>query len=164
MERKEFETEVNQIRPHLLRQAIRYLQDKDDAEDITQEVLLKLWSMRLQLEEYRSVEALALVITKHLCLNRLRLQLHPREDLDKVDKADENENPEVSLIDKEQYARLLILIDKLPDVQQATLRMKHIDGMEISEIARITGSEEVTVRTNLSRARKKIAELFINQL
>ncbi len=162
MERKEFETEAQKIRAHLHRQAVRYLQNTDDAEDVTQDVLLKLWCMRLQLEEYNSIEALALVITKHLCLNRLRLTTSFKS-IDELDVIDENDSPEASLIKQDDYKKLMTIIDKLPDVQQATLRMKHIDGLETNEIARITGCEEVTVRTNLSRARKKIKELFIQQ-
>ena len=162
MERKEFETEAQKIRGHLHRQAVRYLRNTDDAEDVTQEVLLKLWCMRLQLEEYNSIEALALVITKHLCLNRLRL-ITSFKDINDLEMIDENDSPETSLIKKDDYKKLMAIINKLPDVQQATLRMKHIDGLETNEIARITGCEEVTVRTNLSRARKKIKELFIQQ-
>ena len=52
------------------------------------------------------------------------------------------------------------LISQLPDVQQATLRMKHIDGMEVSEIASTIGSTENAVRVNLARARKKILSYF----
>jgi RNA polymerase sigma-70 factor (ECF subfamily) len=38
--------------------------------------------------------------------------------------------------------------------------MKHIDGFEVEEIASITGSNPEAVRMNLSRARKKVKELF----
>lgn len=60
------------MRPALLRMAIRYLEDSDEAEDAVQDVLLKLWFLRDRLDQYRSVDALAIVITKHLCINRLR--------------------------------------------------------------------------------------------
>ena len=39
--------------------------------------------------------------------------------------------------------------------------MKHIEGFEVEEIARMTGSTPVAVRTNLSRARKKVREQFM---
>lgn len=60
------------MRPALLRMAIRYLEDSDEAEDAVQDALLKLWFLRDRLDQYRSVDALAIVITKHLCINRLR--------------------------------------------------------------------------------------------
>ena len=65
MERKEFEILVQKLRPRVLREAIHYMDDPDDGEGITQDVMMKLWSMRDRLEEYRSVEALAVVVTKH---------------------------------------------------------------------------------------------------
>ena len=45
MEQKEFETEIRRIRKRLLQEAMRYLMDSEEAEDVTQETVLKLWSM-----------------------------------------------------------------------------------------------------------------------
>ena len=69
MERQEFEIEAKRIRPALLRMAERYMESADDAEDVIQEVLLKLWFLRERLDNYRSIDALAVVITKHLCVS-----------------------------------------------------------------------------------------------
>lgn len=71
------------MRPALLRMAIRYLEDSDDAEDVVQDVLLKLWFLREKLDEYRSVDALAIVVTKHLCINRMRGARIEKVELDK---------------------------------------------------------------------------------
>lgn len=165
MEQKEFEREAGNIRPRLLKQAIRYLQDEDNSEDVIQEVMLKLWYMRTQLEQYRSVEALAMVITKHYCLNRLQRMPHSNLFIEQMEaEAEPKElSPEENMISQEEKEALLHLVDQLPDAQQATLQMKHMEGMEISEIARIMGTTEVTVRSNLSRARKRIKELFLMQ-
>ena len=46
MEQNEFEIEAKRMRPALLRMATRYLEDSDDAEDVVQDVLLKLWFLR----------------------------------------------------------------------------------------------------------------------
>ena len=55
----------------------------------------------------------------------------------------------------------LEVIGTLPDLQQSILRMKHLEGFEVEEIARLTGSTPVAVRTNLSRARKRVKEQFM---
>ena len=71
------------------------------------------------------------------------------------------DSPERILIKEERMEELLALISTLPNFQQAILRMKHIEGFEVEEIARLTGSTPVAVRTNLSRARKKVREQFL---
>lgn len=151
------------MRPRLQREAMRYLSDSDDAEDIAQEVALKLWAMRERLEEYRSVEALALVMARRLCLNHLRganaatgsMDAGPRTE------ATSGETPESELISQEETERAWRLMDSLPDAQQAVLRMKHVEGMEVGEIARVTGSSPEAVRQSLSRARRNIMKHFI---
>ena len=141
------------MRPALLRMAIRYLEDSDEAEDAVQDALLKLWFLRDRLDQYRSVDALAIVITKHLCINRLRGTRIEKVDLEQGISIGGGENPEMQ--------EILEVIGTLPDLQQSILRMKHLEGFEVEEIARLTGSTPVAVRTNLSRARKRVKEQFM---
>lgn len=149
------------MRPALLRLAVRYTENTDEAEDVVQDVLLKLWFLRDRLDEYRSIDALAVVITKHLCLNRRRgIQIEQRT-LDEGMYIIGEDSPERRLIKEERMEELLKLIATLPNLQQAILRMKHIEGFEVEEIARLTGSTPIAIRTNLSRARKKVREQFL---
>ena len=161
MEQKEFETEIGRIRRRMLSEAQRYLEDGDEAEDVTQDAVLKLWSMRQQLDAYQSVEALAIVMVRRLALSKKRTRIVPMADYTAAE-AITDETPESQFVSQEEEAKVLRLLATLPDAQQAVLRMKHIDGLETSEIACITGSSEEAVRKNLSRARKKIMEMFIN--
>jgi RNA polymerase sigma-70 factor (ECF subfamily) len=64
-------------------------------------------------------------------------------------------------MEKEEEEEILNLVNALPDLQQAVLRMKHIEGLEVDEIARIINSNAVAVRANLSRARRKVKEQFM---
>lgn len=141
-------------------EALRFLCDSDEAEDVTQDAVLKLWSMRQMLDEYHSVEALAVVMVRRLALTRKRAVSIPLADWQETEMSG-NDTPETTLISHEEEAKLMRLIETLPDAQQAVLRMKHIDGLETSEIARITGCTEEAVRQNLSRARRRIMQLFI---
>ena len=161
MERKTFEIEVKRMRSALLRLAMHYMEDADEAEDVIQEVLLKLWFLREKLDQYRSIDALARVITKHLCLNRKRVQNIELVALEEGCGIIGEGTPEQDLLNEEKMNEILALIETLPGLQQAILRMKHIEGMEVEEIARLTGSNPVAVRTNLSRARKKVREQFL---
>ena len=161
MDQKEFETLIRQIRPKLHTEALKLLTDSDEAEDVTQEAVLKLWTIRDQLEAYRSVEALAVVMVRRLALNRKRVATTIQmADWHQTD-TDTSNSPEDLLISQEEETKIIRMISSLPDMQQTVLRMKHIEGMETSEIARITGSSEEAIRQNLSRARKRILKMFM---
>jgi len=160
MEQTQFKKEILPSRERLVLYAERLLENKSDAEDIIQEVFLKLWLMRDELDGYDSVEALSVTMTKHLCLNRLKINQREREDVTGVVIIDENLSPDEQLEQKDSVAHVMRIIDRLPGLQQAVLRMKHIEGLEIDEIAALTGSAPEAVRMNLSRARKKVKELF----
>jgi RNA polymerase sigma-70 factor (ECF subfamily) len=93
-------------------------------------------------------------------LNRLKINQREQEDVNGLVIIDENLSPDAQLEQKDSVAHVIRIIDQLPGLQQAVLRMKHIDGLEIDEIAAITGSAPEAIRMNLSRARKKVKEIF----
>ena len=68
MELKQFKITVVPLRDKLLNYARRMTDDPSDAEDAVQEVMLKLWNLRQKLDEYRSIEAVTMTMTHHLCM------------------------------------------------------------------------------------------------
>ena len=163
MEQHRFEIEAKRMRPSLLRMAMHYMGDTDEAEDAVQETLIKLWILREKLSQYRNIDALGMVIIKHLCINLRRGKRLDTVSLEEGLTIESEAGPERKLISEERMKELLELISTLPDLQQSILRMKHIEGLEVEEIARITGSTTTAVRTNLSRARKNVREQFIRR-
>lgn len=159
MDRKEFETRATRLRPQLTKMAYKCIGNNDDADDIAQDTLLKLWCMREQLDEYHSVEALAMVICRHLSLDRLKKK--GTTSLEDAIISDIEPSPEDIIEQTEKELEIHRLIDCLPDGQQTILRLKHLDEMETTEIAKMIGSTEVAVRVQLSRARNRIKELFL---
>lgn len=161
MEQKSFENIAQQLRPKLTSKATSMLGDDSDALDVVQDVLLKLWTMRDRLDVYRSVEALAMVITHRLCLDRLKkCRCEPYRG---EEPPDAWKSPHDELEQKENGETLDRMLAQLPGRQQAILKMKHIDGLENDEIARIAGMTESSVRVTLMRARNRIKELFLSE-
>lgn len=152
--RSRFESEARRLRPGLLRVATSITGNPDDASDIVQETLLKLWFLLPNLHEYKAVDAPARVIVRNLSLNHIRdRHTCPLDDAGLTDMAVEENDCEIS-------DELLEIISSLPDTEQAVLRMKHIDGLETEEIAELIQSTPGAVRTALSRARRRIRDLY----
>lgn len=166
MNRYEFEQMAPPLRKRIV-SMVRSMSadaDSDLADDVAQDTLLKLWTVRDKLDEYRSVESLAMVIARHRAIDILRDHgFGETVGLEAVGAHGSTPSPEESMIASESHDGILAVIASLPSVQQSVIRMKHIEGLEISEIARITGSSEGSIRVALSRARQSIKEIFMQQ-
>lgn len=161
MEQEQFKKEVLPSRGKLLSYARRLLDDSDDAEDVVQEVLLKLWYMRDELDHYHNIMALSVQITKHLCLNRIKAYERKQEELSDTIFVSDLPTPYMLLEQKDDMKQVMRIIERLPGLQQTILRMKHVDGLEVEDIAQLIGSTPEAIRMNLSRARKRVKELFL---
>jgi len=156
-----FHTEVLPLRDRLFRLACQMLAEEEEAEDAVQEVYLKLWTMRESLAGYRSVAAIATTMTRNLCIDKLRVR-NRTGSLDVLPvTAQAPENPYLDLERRDTVRLLQQIIEQLPPLQQSILRMKDIESYEIDEIAQITGSTNEAIRTNLSRARKRVRETYL---
>lgn len=147
----EYKKEVKQIRPQMLLIAQSYLRDNDEAEDVVQDVLLKLWQLLDTL--CLPMSPLASVLVKNRCIDVLRRHRYMVEVKDSI--VDEQQR------DDDRYEVVIAIIDSLPTMQQTIMRLRHMEGMEISDIAKLTDSKEATVRKALSRARRAIKTQFL---
>lgn len=160
MEKEQFITEVLPYRPQLINFARRYVKNEEDAEDIVQEALLKLWYIRDTLDRYNNIYALSVQITKYLCINHLRANKNNLSLEGEMKVVGDIPAPDEKLAQKDDIKQIMQIITRLPDLQQSILRMKHIDGLEVDEIAELTGCNPTAIHTNLSRARKRVKEMF----
>lgn len=160
MELEKFKITVLPFREKLLNYSLKLTEDKADAEDIVQEAFLKLWYMRSKLDDYRSVDALAMQIVKNLCIDFLRARKE-KVTAEVLTDSTGYDNPELQMERKDAAERIRLLIDDLPSLQRTIIRMKDIEGYEMDEIAQITASSLDAVRVNLSRARKKVRDRFL---
>lgn len=163
MELKQFKITVLPLRDKLLNYARKLTDEPEDAEDAVQEVLLKLWNRRRELEQYRSLEAFAMTLTHNLCMDLWRCK-HTGQPLDTVQAASPGGTPERLLEIKDEIRLMHEIIDSLPRLQRTIMRMKDIEEYETDEIAEITGCGAEAIRSNLSRARKKVRDIYLHTI
>lgn len=164
MELKEFKIIVLPLRAKPLNYARKLTDEPEDAEDAVQEVLLKLWNKRLELEQYRSIEAFAMTLTHNICIDMWRCKRNDTLSLDIVQAASPTGTPERLLEIKDEIRLMHEIIDSLPNLQRTIMRMKDIEGYETDEIAEITGCGPEAIRSNLSRARKKVRDVYLRTI
>lgn len=131
--------------------------DDGRAEDLVQEVMLKMWSIRGTLERYDSKEALAVAILKNKARDMWR------HDSLEWGTAAGGEEPAVDGLAAEradEVELVKLIVEHLPPLQARLFRMKEIEGYDNLEIMQITGCTAESLRQNLSRARRRIVDDF----
>jgi len=157
----EFQIRVLGFKNKLFRLSLRLLTDADEAADIVQDVYLKLWKMRDKLPQYQSSEALAMTMTKNLCLDELKAKRRQNLPLRDYDQHKSAVNPGQMAELRDAVENVNRLIEKLPPQQKIVMQLRDVEEYSLSEIAEITGMSENAARVNLSRARKQIREQLI---
>ena len=163
MDTREFKERVLPISQKIFRYAQRLLGNAQDAEDVVQDIWMKLWDRKSQVAELKSIEAFAFKMTRNLCLDKIKLKkpqyYDDREETAyRFDGADEGPDPLRSLELKDTMEMINQIIGRMPEKQQTLLQLRDIEGMEYDEISAITGLEVNTIRVNISRARKNLRE------
>ena len=147
--------------PRLQRVALRMLGNVEDAEDMVQEVYMKLWGKREELPDVQNMEAYCVALTKNMCIDRLRLAEVDRVDVDDVPLSLAAADDVASLLERQDAVeQVKLIIETLPEKQQQVITLRDIRDCTFEEIEEQTGLTAVNVRTLLSRARKTIRERF----
>ena len=159
-----FKENILPLNRKLLGFANRFMQDIDDAKDIVQEIYVKLWNMRSDLDKYNSVEALAMRMTRNLCLDKIKLKKTvPLNGMISEETSEEVKEEEKLNEQKIAIKRAKYVIERLDEPQKTIMQLRDIEGYEYDEIAQILNMNVNTVRVSLSRARKKVREELINK-
>ena len=163
MDSKDFKEKVLPHSQKIYRYAQRLLGNAHDAEDVVQEIWMKLWDRRDQLEQVKSIEAFSFRMTRNLCLDKIKLKKPQyyddrEESAYRFDRTDERPDPELNLELKDTMEQVNYIMGRLPEQQQTVLQLRDIEGLEYDEISELTGMEINTIRVNISRARKKLRD------
>lgn len=136
----------------LHRVAIRLLKDEMDAEDAVQDAICNLWSHRAPASSEEARFRLFSIL-RNVCLNKLKRKRY-FIPISECDKASDN-----NIIDETEKIKSLLFASLTP-LQRKIFQMSTIDELEYDVIAERLNMSIDAVRMNMSRARKKMRELY----
>lgn len=153
MTNETFESEILPLKHPIYRYAFYMLRNKEDALDITQEVLIKIWEKRNELDEVRNMRSWAITITRNKCLDFIKSRKGDHftwdENLDKHTEL--TPFTQTSLKDEKNWINSLM--NQLPVNQKEVFYLRHFEGESYKEISESLSLDENKVKVYLHRAR-----------
>jgi RNA polymerase sigma-70 factor (family 1) len=144
--------------------SMQYVHVKEVAEEITNDIFIKLWSRREEILQINTLSTYLFVAVKNHSLNYLKQYSHYHvaiEDTEGFTGLINRNDPEQELEWKEINFQLNQAIDNLPDQCRTVFKLIKEDGFRYKEVAEILGLSPRTVETQLFRAIKKL-QLVVN--
>ena len=160
MDKNEFISLVLPLKDRLFRVAWCILRSKEEAEDIVQDVMLKVW--RDEKGKVENLAAYCYAMARNLALNRLVLKDNRSKELEGAYEQEVQEQPLENIIRTEKMKLLYRMIDGLPGLQRDVVQLRDMEGLSYRDIAKTLQVTEEQVKVNLFRARKKIKTWILN--
>ena len=159
---KDFQNTIFPFKDTLFRLSKRVVGEASEAEDVVQEVLVKVWNQRLQLTEITNIEAWCIRLTKNLSIDKLRSKHHRVESFGAgFDRADTEQTPYELAATNDTINHIQTMMDALPEKQKLVMHLRDIEEMTYQEIADALDMPINQVKVYLFRARKQVREQIL---
>ena len=162
MTQTEFLNIVMPFKDKIFRLAKRLLVSTEEAEDATQEILVKLWNNKTKFESYKNVEAFSMTMTKNFCLDKLKSKQAQNLKIVHSNYQDNNVSLQRQVELNDSLSWVERIIEDLPEQQKMVIQLRDIEQYDYDEIAKMLDMNNTAVRVTLSRARKAIREKLTN--
>ena len=158
-----FNSRIIPVRNKLYRFALKFMKNKQEAEDIVQDVLVKIWNQQNIIDELLNFEAWCMKLVRNQSLDRLKSSHYKNSQL-KIDPETESltHSPYQHTEDSNRINIIHRLIGSLPEKQQEVVHLRDVEGYSYLDIAEITGMDVNMVKVYLFRARNTIKTKLLN--
>ena len=167
MKKISFRTDVLPLKNELFRLALRITLNREDAEDVVQETMIRVWNRRDQWEQIESIEAFCTTICRNMALDKTKRASNQDASLDNEghDAPDHSysANPEEQAVQRDRVERVRRLMDLLPEKQRTCMQLRDVEGKSYKEIATVMDISEQQVKVNIFRARQTIKQEYLKQ-
>ena len=162
MNKVSFQNDVLPLKNQIFRLALRITLNREEAEDIVQDTLMKLWDRRDAWDQIDNLEAFSYTICRNLALDRLKKLDNNNKSLDAapVERPDTAYTPSEKTIQQNRVDIVRKLVDSLPEKQRSCIQLRDFEGKTYKEIAQALQISEDQVKVNIHRGRQTLREKF----
>jgi RNA polymerase sigma-70 factor (ECF subfamily) len=149
---------VRKNQDKLVRHAFFRLGDREEAEDVVQEVMIRMFQEKERKEHVEQATSYVFRMVFNTCLDRLRKRARDKSERmngTEVLPAD-GSNREAEIIAREEFLRINRLLDSIPFEQAEVLRLRIIDEMSFTEIAEVMRIPVTTIKSRFSYGMEKL--------
>lgn len=158
MKQIDFKQDLLPLKDKIYRMGLRITLNAQEAEDLTQDTLIRAWNRRAELANVSNIEAFCITICRNLALDRIAR--HENANLsveaEQADAIDATPSPEEQLERNDKLERIHRLFNALPERLRTALQLRDIEGMSYAEAAQCMNITEELFKVTLHRARKAI--------
>mgnify|MGYP002598835754 FL=1 len=157
MQKISFRNDILPLKDKLFRLALCITRNREEAEDIVQDTMLRVWNRREEWNVWETVEGFCLTICRNLAIDRSqKMDARHVELTPEVTELPDMAAPDRLMERDERLGLLHRLIAELPEKQRTILQLRDVEGKSYKEIAEILQLTEEVVKVNLFRARQRI--------
>src|SRR5262249_21825372 len=146
---------LNRYETKVFRMALTFLKDPARAEDVTQEIFLKLWQALPDYDGRASPGTWLYAIARNTCLSTSRSDSYRKTV--PLDECHEPAAPGSALITDMELSQC---VDRLPEIQRTVIILFYLQERSVDEVARMLGMPEGTVKSHLHRARQALGAII----
>jgi RNA polymerase sigma-70 factor (ECF subfamily) len=165
-ESEAFTAIYNAYYPALYSFVKKFLPEREDAEDITADIFIKLWRMHTNFDHIKNIEAFLYITARNACLDFLRHLKRQTEKQKELFAALQQQPAEGQLpedLKAEVLAAILQEIERLPKNAGKVFRLAFLEGLSNDEIAALLHITNQSVRNHKQRALKSIRIALLNR-
>lgn len=149
MNEMEFLINADKYKDTIYRIALNYLKNTHDADDIVQDVLMKLYTNNGEFESEEHIRNWLIRVSINLCKNVLRAPWRRKN-------VNLNELSNYITFEQREQSELFMLVMGLPTKNRVVLYLFYYEGFSVKEIAKMLNLKESAVTSRLSRARNQL--------
>jgi RNA polymerase sigma-70 factor (ECF subfamily) len=159
MSKELFDIHIIPVQNKMYRYALSILKTPDNAHDVVQECLMKIWRKRHMIATIDNPESWAMRITRNQCYDWVKVNRFSLLNVPPMDQADTQQTDE-GLLTSDRQRWLSRIINELPPKHREVFHLREVEELSYQEIADILSLTLSEVKISLFRTRVKIKDLI----